>query len=75
MNAQSARFLVRGQRLAGGRRAVGGAERGQYRCFSCTARQSQQPQTPPKTTQKQDGTTHFGFETVAEALKEQKGVS
>lgn len=50
-------------------------EREQYRCFSCSARQAQQQQTPPKPTQNNDGTTHFGFETVAEALKEQKGMS
>ncbi|KAJ4359736.1 2-hexaprenyl-6-methoxy-1,4-benzoquinone methyltransferase [Didymosphaeria variabile] len=72
MNAHSARALIRGQLLAGGRRAVGSVEREQYRCFSCTVRQAQQQQTPPKTAQNKDGTTHFGFETVAEALKEQK---
>jgi hypothetical protein len=69
MNAQSTRVLFRRQLLAGGRPT------GQYRCLSCTVRQAQQPQSPPKPAQNRDGTTHFGFETVAEALKEQKGKS
>ncbi|KAJ4295406.1 2-hexaprenyl-6-methoxy-1,4-benzoquinone methyltransferase [Kalmusia sp. IMI 367209] len=72
MNAQSARLLSRRQLLAEGKRSVRQVQRAQYRCFSCAAKQAQQQQTPPKSAQNNDGTTHFGFETVAEALKEQK---
>ncbi|KAL5118501.1 2-hexaprenyl-6-methoxy-1,4-benzoquinone methyltransferase [Pleosporales sp. CAS-2024a] len=59
------------QLLAGGRH--GAAAREPYRCFSCKARHAQQHTPPPA--RPQDGaqaTTHFGFETVAEALKEQR---
>lgn len=38
-----------------------------YRCFSCAARLAQQQGSNEKT-------THFGFETVAESLKEAKGM-
>ncbi|KAF1836143.1 ubiquinone/menaquinone biosynthesis methyltransferase ubiE [Decorospora gaudefroyi] len=45
-----------------------------YRYFSCSQRQAQTPPPPKKSPQ--DGpastTTHFGFETIAEALKEQR---
>jgi len=44
-----------------------------YRCFSCSVRQNQQQ--PPKSRPQDEApqTTHFGFETIAEALKEQRG--
>jgi hypothetical protein len=45
---------------------------GGNRCFSCSARQEQQT-PPPKPPQQRNQTTHFGFETIAEALKEQRG--
>ena len=45
------------------------------RAFSVSAprgvKEPPPPPPPPKNTQ--DGTTHFGFETIAEALKEQRG--
>jgi 2-methoxy-6-polyprenyl-1,4-benzoquinol methylase len=43
------------------------------RCFSASAAKSvkEPPSPPPKASQ--DGTTHFGFETIAEAMKEQRG--
>jgi hypothetical protein len=44
-----------------------------YRCFSCSVRQAQQQTPPPKTPRDGNQTTHFGFETIAEALKEQRG--
>jgi len=74
MNAQATRVLARRQLLVEGTRGV---SRGGYRCFSCTARSGQgQQQTPAPRKDPRDpaGTTHFGFETVAEALKEQKGM-
>lgn len=75
MSAQFARALFRRQLLAGSKRRAGVVEREQYRCFSCSVRQAQQQHTPPpKSTQDGPGTTHFGFQTVAEALKEQKGM-
>ncbi|KAG9388391.1 ubiquinone biosynthesis methyltransferase coq5 protein [Pyrenophora tritici-repentis] len=65
---QASRQRIARQLLAGGKR------RDSYRCFSCSARRNQEQ--PPKSTRPQDGgnqqTTHFGFETIAEALKEQR---
>ncbi|KAF2116122.1 ubiE/COQ5 methyltransferase family-domain-containing protein [Lophiotrema nucula] len=69
MSLQAPRQLLRRQLLQAGQKRVA---RAPYRCFSCSVRQTQQQQTPPKTPQDGPGTTHFGFETVAEALKEQK---
>ncbi|KZF21071.1 hypothetical protein L228DRAFT_212807 [Xylona heveae TC161] len=46
-----------------------------YRCFSCSARYAQQPQQPPqppKPSSSSEKTTHFGYETIAESLKESK---
>ena len=44
------------------------------RAFSASApRGVREPPPPPPPKDTQDGTTHFGFETVAEALKEQRG--
>jgi uncharacterized protein YlaI len=43
--------------------------RATYRCFSCSIRQAQKAED-----RFQNGrTTHFGFETISEAQKEQKG--
>ncbi|KAF2849905.1 ubiquinone biosynthesis methyltransferas-like protein coq5 [Plenodomus tracheiphilus IPT5] len=58
------------QLLAGGRRANVGKP--SHRCFGCTARQAQQQTPPPKSPQDAPSTTHFGFETISEALKEQR---
>ncbi|KAJ4371617.1 2-hexaprenyl-6-methoxy-1,4-benzoquinone methyltransferase [Neocucurbitaria cava] len=67
---QSSRTRIGRQLLEGSKRRV---VREPYRCFSCSVRQAQQQTPPPKSPQ--DGrpsTTHFGFETIAEALKEQR---
>lgn len=69
MSAQTPRLLRR-QLIQNGRPR---APREPYRCFSCSIRQAQQQPPPPKSTRDAPGTTHFGFETIAEALKEQKG--
>ncbi|KAF2628848.1 UbiE/COQ5 methyltransferase [Macroventuria anomochaeta] len=42
------------------------------RCFSASASRGVREPPPPPPKAPQDGTTHFGFETVAEALKEQR---
>ncbi|KAF1982112.1 UbiE/COQ5 methyltransferase [Aulographum hederae CBS 113979] len=59
-------------RLAGRRRLLQTGRllrtREPYRCFSCAARYAQQ--TPPRSDASK--TTHFGFETVAESMKESK---
>ncbi|KAH9862601.1 hypothetical protein IAQ61_010019 [Plenodomus lingam] len=58
-----------------GRQLLVGLRRGNtggHRCFSCTARQAQQQTPPPKNQQDAPSTTHFGFQTIAEAIKEQK---
>ncbi|KAF2003736.1 UbiE/COQ5 methyltransferase, partial [Amniculicola lignicola CBS 123094] len=68
MNVTTSRVLLKRQLLAGGKRR---AIKEPFRCFSCSARQFQQPPSP-KSSQDAPGTTHFGFETIAEALKEQK---
>ncbi|KAF2706390.1 hypothetical protein K504DRAFT_438648 [Pleomassaria siparia CBS 279.74] len=69
MNAQIPRQLLRRQLLVGGkRRLAGDVSRG----FSSSVRQTQQQTVPPKIPRDAPATTHFGFETVAEALKEQK---
>ncbi|EMD68041.1 hypothetical protein COCSADRAFT_108064 [Bipolaris sorokiniana ND90Pr] len=73
---QASRQQIGRQLLSGRRRpAVGEA----YRCFSCSTRQarpqhpsSPPPPPPPKSPQDAPQTTHFGFETIAEALKEQR---
>ncbi|KAF2130196.1 UbiE/COQ5 methyltransferase [Dothidotthia symphoricarpi CBS 119687] len=67
---QTTRSRAARQLLQKSRRGVGARE--SYRCFSCTA-PTQQATPPPKSPQDgPGGTTHFGFETVAEALKEQR---
>lgn len=66
---QTSRTRLGRQLLAESRRA---ARREPYRCFSCSVRQAQQQTPPPKAPQDARGTTHFGFETIAEALKEQR---
>ncbi|KAH4212264.1 2-methoxy-6-polyprenyl-1,4-benzoquinol methylase [Parastagonospora nodorum] len=71
---QASRTRIGRQLLAGSRRMTA---REPYRCFSCAVRQAQQhtpppPPPPPKAPRDAQGTTHFGFETVAEALKEQR---
>lgn len=45
------------------------------RCFCASSPRGvrEPPPPPPLPKAPQDGTTHFGFETVAEALKEQRG--
>lgn len=77
MNAQATRTLLKKQLLAEGRRASRNVGREQFRCFSCSVRNGQQPPQhstpPPKSSTTSQGTTHFGFETIDEALKEQKG--
>lgn len=58
-----------------GRQVLAASTRGKiggYRCFGCTARQAQQQTPPPKSPQDAPSTTHFGFETISEALKEQR---
>jgi hypothetical protein len=72
-NMQASRTQIGRQLLAASK---GRVAREPYRCFSCSVRQAQQqtpPPPPPKAPQDAQGTTHFGFETVAEALKEQRG--
>ncbi|KAI4642844.1 hypothetical protein J4E93_006913 [Alternaria ventricosa] len=62
-----------GRQLLGGRKS--GVAREPYRCFSCSIRQAQQATPPPKSPQNGGSgqqTTHFGFETISEALKEQR---
>ena len=73
MKVQAPRTLLRRQLLAGGKRRAVAVP---YRCFSCSIRHAQQqtPPPPPKSPQDGQGTTHFGFETVTEALKEQRGI-
>ncbi|KAF2830897.1 UbiE/COQ5 methyltransferase [Ophiobolus disseminans] len=66
---QASRTQIGRQLLAGSKRRIA---REPYRCFSCSIRQAQQQTPPPKPPQDVRGTTHFGFETVAEALKEQR---
>lgn len=70
-NMQASRTQIGRQLLAGSKRKVA---RESYRCFSCSIRQAQQQTPPPKSPQDGRGTTHFGFETVTEALKEQRGM-
>ncbi|KAF2139404.1 uncharacterized protein K452DRAFT_289960, partial [Aplosporella prunicola CBS 121167] len=64
----SSRLVLRRQLL---RDVAAGAKREPYRCFSCAARYAQQ-QAPRQPGSQQEKTTHFGFETVAESLKESK---
>ncbi|KAF2036812.1 UbiE/COQ5 methyltransferase [Setomelanomma holmii] len=66
---QASRTQLGRQLLAG---SMGRVSREPYRCFSCSVRQAQQQAPPPKAPQDAQGTTHFGFQTVAEALKEQR---
>jgi hypothetical protein len=40
-----------------------------YRCLSCSLRQSQKASDRTE----DGGTTHFGFETISESQKEEKG--
>ncbi|KAF2261946.1 hypothetical protein CC78DRAFT_520874 [Lojkania enalia] len=69
MNMQASKTLFRRQLLGGlkWRRTA----REPYRCFSCSIRHEQEP-SPSKFPQDTAGTTHFGYETVDEALKEHK---
>ncbi|KAF2804704.1 ubiquinone/menaquinone biosynthesis methyltransferase ubiE [Mytilinidion resinicola] len=67
MNVSTSKLLARRQLLLSARAA---ARREPYRCFSCSIRHEQQ--TPPPPGENGNRTTHFGFETVAEALKEKK---
>ncbi|KAF2468503.1 ubiquinone biosynthesis methyltransferas-like protein coq5 [Lindgomyces ingoldianus] len=69
MSIQASRSLLRRQLLGDVKRRVA---REPYRCFSCTFPHAQQHTPPPKSPRDAPGTTHFGFETVAEAMKEQK---
>ncbi|KAF1845521.1 UbiE/COQ5 methyltransferase [Cucurbitaria berberidis CBS 394.84] len=66
---QSSRTQLGRQLLGASKRRVA---REPYRCFSCSVRQAQQQPPPPKSPQDGPSTTHFGFETIAEALKEQR---
>ncbi|CAA9956583.1 ubiquinone biosynthesis methyltransferase coq5 protein [Pyrenophora teres f. maculata] len=69
---QASRQRIARQLLAGGKRRVAGDR---YRSFSCSVRQKQEQSPPPKSRPQHGGeqqTTHFGFETIAEALKEQR---
>ncbi|OCK77559.1 hypothetical protein K432DRAFT_303953 [Lepidopterella palustris CBS 459.81] len=68
MNVAAPKLLAKSQLLQSVRIA---AKRGPYRCFSCSIHVQQQT-TPPPSGQDAPRTTHFGFETVAEALKEHK---
>ncbi|KAB2111013.1 hypothetical protein AG0111_0g1728 [Alternaria gaisen] len=65
---QASRQRIGRQLLDGSKRRVA---REPYRCFSCSVRQAQQT-PPPKSPQDGPQTTHFGFETISEALKEQR---
>src|SRR4051812_29660810 len=69
MNAHTPRFLLRSQLLHNGKKSV---VRQPYRYFSCSIRPAQEQRPSPNHSQDAPRTTHFGFETVAEALKEQK---
>ncbi|KAF2874477.1 ubiE/COQ5 methyltransferase family-domain-containing protein [Massariosphaeria phaeospora] len=70
MNGQASRILLRRQFLEGGRTRV---SRGSERGFSCSVRRYAQQQQPgPGPERKSTQTTHFGFETVAEGVKEQR---
>ncbi|OCL08539.1 hypothetical protein AOQ84DRAFT_388780 [Glonium stellatum] len=69
MSGTTAKLLARHQFFQGARLA---ARRNPYRCLSCSAQNAQQQNTPPPPGQDAPKTTHFGFETIAEALKEQK---
>jgi 2-methoxy-6-polyprenyl-1,4-benzoquinol methylase len=48
--------------------------RNSVRSFAASAPRGVREPPPPPQRDAQDGTTHFGFETVAEALKEQRGM-
>jgi hypothetical protein len=76
---QSSRIRV-GQLLAESQSGL--ARHSTPRCFTTSARRAQQPPPPrgpppppppPPKSAESHGTTHFGFETIAEALKEQRG--
>lgn len=67
---QTSRIRV-GRQLLDARTRIG---RETVRAFSASApRGVKEPPPPPPPNNTQDGTTHFGFETIAEALKEQRG--
>ncbi|KAL1801496.1 hypothetical protein ACET3X_001838 [Alternaria dauci] len=66
---QAPRQRIGRQLLGASKRRVAGEP---YRCFSCSVRQAQQQTPPPKSPQNGSQTTHFGFETISEALKEQR---
>lgn len=68
---QTSRIRI-GRQLLDARTRV---KRESVRAFSASASRGvrEPPPPPPPTKDAQDGTTHFGFETIAEALKEQRG--
>jgi hypothetical protein len=70
-NMQASRQRVARQLLNGSKTRVA---REPYRCFSCSVRQAQEQTPPPKSPRDAPQTTHFGFETISEALKEQRGM-
>ncbi|KAF2494525.1 hypothetical protein BU16DRAFT_511017 [Lophium mytilinum] len=67
MNVSTTKLLGRRQLLLSTRATI---RREPYRCFSCSIRHAQQTTPPPG--EPGNRTTHFGFETVAEAMKEKK---
>ncbi|KAF2760287.1 ubiquinone biosynthesis methyltransferase coq5 [Pseudovirgaria hyperparasitica] len=72
MNTTGIRALQPSRLLPSIRRTT---EKGGYRCFSCSIRQSLQQSSPRKVPPQKDEagrTTHFGFETIDESLKESK---
>ncbi|KAJ4397962.1 2-hexaprenyl-6-methoxy-1,4-benzoquinone methyltransferase [Didymella pomorum] len=65
---QATRIRI-GRQLLDARTSVG---RNSVRSFAASAPRGVREPPPPPQRDAQDGTTHFGFETVAEALKEQR---
>jgi 2-methoxy-6-polyprenyl-1,4-benzoquinol methylase len=68
MNVQTPKLLFRGQLL---QTAARQARREPFRCFSCSVPHRQQQPNPPRPSE-DARTTHFGFETISEAIKEEK---
>ncbi|KAK8152605.1 ubiE/COQ5 methyltransferase family-domain-containing protein [Phyllosticta citrichinensis] len=65
----ASRILPRPQSL---RQVNARALRAPHRCLSCTARHAQQQNASQQSSSEKDKTTHFGFETIPEYLKESK---